>query len=66
MDQDLVSYVTENASAETKADEKFNMHLNALSSARTGILEKQPATYFENVKDVFLPILDKEVFSLSL
>jgi hypothetical protein len=66
MDQDLVSYVADNASAEAKADEKYNMHLNALSSARNGILEKRSETFFENVKDVLLPTLDKEVFSLSL
>ena len=61
MDQDLVTYVNQNASAETKCEEKFTMHLNALLSARKGILNKTPETYFENVKDVFLPILDKEV-----
>ena len=37
------------------------MYMNALISARKGILEKQPETYLENVKDVLLPILDKEV-----
>jgi cysteinyl-tRNA synthetase len=61
MDQDLIPYITQNASPEAKADEKFSMHLNALNSARKGILEKNPETYFDNVKDVLLPILDKEV-----
>jgi len=38
------------------------MHLNALNSARKGILEKNPETYFDNVKDILLSILDKEVY----
>ena len=46
---------------EAKNDEKFSMHVKALKIARTAILSKDPATYFENVKDVYLPILDKEV-----
>ena len=39
------------------------MHINALTIARQAILEKNPSTYFDNVKDVYLPILDKEVAS---
>jgi len=46
---------------EAKSDEKFSMHVKALKIARTAILSKDPATYFENVKDVYLPILDNEV-----
>ena len=63
MDQELLTYIQEHATPEAKTDEKFNMHVNALNSARTGILEKRPDTYYEKVKDVFLPALDKEVRS---
>lgn len=63
MDQDLMSYIHEHATPEAKIDEKFNMHVNALNSARTGILEKHADTYYEKVKDVLLPVLDKEVRS---
>lgn len=51
---------------EAKKDEKFPMHVNALRAARNAILEKNPTIYFENVKDVYLPILDKEVFVLNI
>ena len=63
MDQDLLTYIHEHATPEAKTDEKFNMHVNALNSARTGILEKDHDTFYEKVKDVFLPVLDKEVRS---
>jgi hypothetical protein len=65
MDQDLMTYIHANATPEAKADEKFNMHINALNSARTGILETHPDTYYEKVKDILLPALDKEVCFLA-
>jgi hypothetical protein len=37
------------------------MHVNSLKLARIAILQPNPATYFEQVKDVYLPILDQEV-----
>jgi hypothetical protein len=58
---DFRSFVDKNATLEAKKDEKYTMHVNALTVARKAILDKDPATYFENVKDVYLPILDKEV-----
>jgi hypothetical protein len=61
MQDDFASFIDKNATLEAQKDEKFTMHVNALKSARTGILEKNPSTYFENIKDVYLPILDKEV-----
>lgn len=41
------------------------MQVKALTLARTAINSKDPDTYFESVKDVYLPILDKEVDSYS-
>jgi hypothetical protein len=61
MNDDLVAFVDKSATLEAKKDEKFTMHVNALKSARTAILEQNPVTYFDNVRDVYLPILDKEV-----
>jgi hypothetical protein len=61
MKDDFAAFIDKNATLEAKKDEKFTMHVNALKSARTAILEKNPATYFDNVRDVYLPILDKEV-----
>ena len=61
MRDDFSSFVDENATLEAKKDEKYTMHVNALTVARKAILDKDPATYFENVKDIYLPILDKEV-----
>ena len=61
MKDDFTEFVEKNATMETKRDEKFSMHVNSLTAARNAILEKNPTTYFENVKDVYLPILDKEV-----
>lgn len=61
MKDDFAAFVDKNATLEAKKDEKFTMHVNALTSARAAILEKNPATYFDNVRDVYLPILDKEV-----
>jgi hypothetical protein len=61
MKDNFSTFVDKNATLEAKKDEKFTMHVNALKSARVAILEKNPATYFENVRDVYLPILDKEV-----
>jgi hypothetical protein len=58
---DFTIFLDKNATVEARKDEKFSMHVNALKTARTAILEKDPATYFEKVKDVYLPILDKQV-----
>jgi len=63
MQDDLSGFIDKNATAEAKKDEKFTMYVNALTLARKAILEENPATYFEGVKDVYLPILDKEVTS---
>ena len=65
MKDDFTAFVEKNATMEAKKDEKFTMHVNSLNSARNAILEKNPTTYFENIKDVYLPILDKEVFILD-
>ena len=61
MQDDFSSFVDNNATLEAKKDEKYTMNVNALTVARKAILDKDPATYFENVKDIYLPILDKEV-----
>lgn len=61
MQDDLASFIDKNTTAEAKKDEKFTMHVNALTIARKAILEQNPATYFEGVQDVYLPILDKQV-----
>lgn len=61
MQDDLASFIDKNATAEAKKEEKYTMHVNALTIARRAILEQNPATYFEGVQDVYLPILDKEV-----
>jgi hypothetical protein len=61
MQDDFSSFVDKNATLEAKKDEKYTMHVNALTVARNAILDKDPATYFESVKDIYLPILDKEV-----
>jgi len=53
--------VEKNTTLEAKNDEKFPMHVKALKIARMAIVSKDPTTYFENVKDVYLPILDQEV-----
>jgi cysteinyl-tRNA synthetase len=58
--QDDFLKLIDNATPEAKKDEKFSMHINALKTARTAILEKDSTTYFTKVKDVYLPILDKE------
>jgi len=60
MTEDFSAYVEKNATAEAKKDEKFSMHLKSLNVARHAILTKNEATYFDDVKDVYLPILDKE------
>ena len=61
MKDDFATFIDKNATLEAKKDEKFTMYVNALKFARTAILEKNPSTYFDNVRDVYLPILDKEV-----
>ena len=61
MQDDLANFIDKNTTAEVKKDEKFTMHVNALTIARKAILEQNPATYFEGVQDVYLPILDKQV-----
>src|SRR6202035_5137422 len=61
MKDDLATFVDKNATPDAKKDEKFTMHVNALNSARGAILERNPETYFSKVRDVYLPILDKEV-----
>ena len=48
-----------------KRTKSLQCTVNSLKAARNAILEKNPTTYFENVKDVYLPILDKEVFVLN-
>ena len=58
---DFITFVEKHATLEAQKDEKFSMHVTALKNARNAILEKDPKTYFDNVKDVYLPILDKEV-----
>lgn len=66
MSDDFSTYVEKNATEEAKKDEKYNMHLNSLREARNAILKTDPATYFEKVKDVYLPILDKEVLATHI
>jgi hypothetical protein len=61
MQDDFTAFIDKNATMEAKKDEKFTMHINSLKSARNAILDKNPTTYFDNVRDVYLPILDKEV-----
>jgi hypothetical protein len=61
VDVDFTTFVNEHATADAKKDEKFSMHVNALKSALSAINERNPETYFTKVKDVYLPILDKEV-----
>lgn len=61
MQDDFMAFVEKNATLEAKRDEKFTMHLNAMRLARAAILEKNPSTYFESIKDIYLPVLDKEV-----
>jgi hypothetical protein len=61
LNEDFESFIENNATLVAKSDEKFSMHVKALRIARTAINTKDPATYFENVKDVYLPVLDKEV-----
>lgn len=58
---DFTTFVEKYATVEAQEDEKFSMNVTALKNARSAILGKDPKTYFENVKDVYLPILDKEV-----
>jgi cysteinyl-tRNA synthetase len=60
MTDDLNAYVEANATPEAKKEEKFSMYLKSLNVARNAILTKNQATYFEDVKDIYLPILDKE------
>jgi hypothetical protein len=61
MQDDFPAFVANNATLEAKQEDKFTMHINALTIARNAILEKNPSTYFDGVKDVYVPILDKEV-----
>ena len=61
MGDDFSTFVEKNATLEAKKDEKFAMHINALKLARTAILQKDPKTYFDSVKDIYLPVLDEEV-----
>ena len=61
MTDDFTAFAEKNATMEAKRDEKFSMHVISLKAARNAILEKNPATYFDGIKDVYLPILDKEV-----
>ena len=62
---DFTAFVEKNARMEAKKDEKFTMHVNSLKAARSAIFEKNPTTYFDSIKDVYLPILDKEVLVLK-
>jgi hypothetical protein len=61
MKDDFAAFVEKSATPDAKKDEKFAMHVNALASARSAILERKLETYFSKVRDIYLPILDKEV-----
>ena len=66
MSEEVLPFIEKNATLEAKADEKFQMHVTALKLARQAILEKSPSTYFESIKDIYLPVLDKEVHFLYM
>jgi ferritin len=61
MHDDLATYIEKHATPEAKKKDKFQTYVNELTSARAAILEKNPSTYFQQIRDVFVPLLDKEV-----